>query len=305
MTRNLIELFIKDYDIPIKYIDEEHSKFLFDYIDSKPKLKKSFGDLTKFVNRWGEECFTKLRKDVADFGTNYIGELTTYAEFNAMDIQSKYPIVPSILGVEFHKGLNIYEEPNVGRTFISIDMKEANFQVFKFTKVISSPTYELFIANSIVPYDLVYYFTNSKNTRQVIFGKLNSPRQQHIERYLMQSLVEYLIKTYKFETEDFYAFTHDEIILYYNDRTSRFFVEDEITLNHIDLHVEAFELRQLKPYQYFVKQNIREPFDFKLKCVPSTYFAQAYKHYTKQLITDDDLYFVYEGNLAKFVKPLW
>jgi hypothetical protein len=42
-----------------------------------------------------------------------------------------------------------------------------------------------------------------------------------------------------------------------------------------------------------------------MKKVPSIYFAQAYKKYRGLEINENDLLFFYEGNLAKFLKPLF
>jgi len=188
---------------------------------------------------------------------------------------------------------------NVDCYYISIDMKEANYQVFKYLGLIDDVDYSEFISK-FTDYE---YFKIAKHTRQVIFGKLNPKRQQIYQRHIMVKLYDDLKSIFDV---DIYYHTSDELIIKLSVSKNTFeinhglyHVEYESLLEAIKIHinneyqtnfkVSLFYLDVLKTTSgnyYFKRTNqLNKPFG-----VSKQEYIEVFKIINQIPITTTDLY---------------
>jgi hypothetical protein len=101
-------------------------------------------------------------------------------------------------------------KPEIGKKYLSIDMRKANWQIFKYKDETGElpQTYEEFL-DFFNCHEVLKY---SKNYRQFIFGNLNPKRQQSIQASIMQSLATIMNSEsgISYKVEDL---KHDELII--------------------------------------------------------------------------------------------
>jgi len=111
-----------------------------------------------------------------------------------------------------------------------------------------------------------------------------------------------------FCTRDSIVFrTHDEFMFEMSDETQLIKAINLVNSLELDLHLEYFNLKKLVDDQpFFVKEYLYSDrgLEYKLVGVPGKYFAQAYRYYHNQPITENDLRFHEDGQDCKFLKPL-
>lgn len=214
---------------------------------------------------------------------------------------------------------NIYNELNVGKCFLSIDLKKANFQAlhnFNPEIVMGCDNYE----------DLMDYFggddyfKHSKYTRQVIFGKLNPKRTIQYEKYLIKQLFQESkneILKFLYDNTKLVSVKTDELIFHITDENiiSKINLTDlkkEIkNNNNLDVHVEIFTLYRIVSENHnnvivdgYKKVFYNDKNRYDLKNVSSIFFPQIYSFANGLEINEYDLYFNAEGQVAKFCNPL-
>ena len=185
---------------------------------------------------------------------------------------------------------NLYIPENAGKSYYSIDLKEANFQALKtvIPELTAYPDFKSLLLN----------FTNdevlleSKKVRQVILGNLNPARQQTIQKFIIHSIYMDLIKQ-GVSPSSVKSSSSDELIV---DGDVKF------ELNQNGVSVEKFVLEQIHPnFSYFVQKTDK----IKFKNIPSMNFLEVIKYYNKQEVCDFDLCFYYEKRIAKFQQSLF
>ena len=199
---------------------------------------------------------------------------------------------------------NIYNQTNVGKKFVSIDLKKANFQILrKMDKdiVLGADTYEEFIGK----FTDIDYIKNSKYTRQVIFGKMNPKRHIKLEKYytyLMYKLLDTYAKSHGWKIV---SLNSDEIVY----EASNAYCETDYIIESIKeklgliVHVELFVLNG---YTFSVKGSEHHKVDFyvkknlingeeKMVSVPLPYHSLIYSLYNDEVPNELDYHFNYEG----------
>ena len=308
--------FVKDYDLPIPIIGNGK------YFEYHIKLyEKDFNSLTLY-NKTLNEIKENFTKNVDIFLENYykvreniiqtISKSEAFHKFNEMDMN-----VYSIKNKENISSNNIYNEANIGKFFISVDLKKANFQVLnKINREI--------LLNSSSYKDLVNRFTNSeyiansKYFRNVVFGMMNPKRHITIEKYFTYQLYKKILEVLPQFDGKCVSLCNDEIIfkdtfLFYNDKFTCFHIRNKIEEiakgMGFDVHVEFFHL---KAYNLLFKESrsVRSTFyekdyfctdaKFKLISVPLPYHSICYKLYKGLPLEEIDYHFDYEGMDARF-----
>ena len=302
--------FAKDFNLPINIFRDD----MFEY----------YHGLYCF---WPEEEWEALNKEInEEYGGNMdlwlehyaktrdkiictLEASTEYKNFNAKDM-AEYAIPAEYKNLPDR---NIYAEDCKGKTFISFDLKKANFQALKYAGVIAEDTYEDFIDK----YDKSFYFKKSKYSRQVIFGKLNPRRTITVEHYMMSKVIEACNSYFEMMTEvnaKIVAFKSDEII--YEVDTPI----DGITLKrysdwiknklHFDVRVECIQIDFLPIVNHngnkvsaFVRRNVNTG-EETLKSVSTTFYPQVYKLWKKLDLEERDRMFYMDDQLAIFIYPL-
>ena len=204
----------------------------------------------------------------------------------------------------------LYNGEADGKMFFSVDLNKANFQALRYYDkklVYDAATYEGFIN----VFSDMEYLRDSKYSRQVIFGKLNAPRQITIEKYLLHLVyqnykkIPLLNKCYM--DEGLAVMKNDEFVIEvdnnFNPETGNIIVKDIYAETHIDVKFELFRLKALKLVSdkhhhsramFFIKEIIAPTPKVKLVAVPNQYFPIVWKLFHGQLVTKMDCHFVYE-----------
>lgn len=193
-----------------------------------------------------------------------------YDKFNTCDMNKCFPLEKTNI-----PSGDVYNFENLGKSFFSVDMSKAAFQAFKFAQpeVIynakkwddyvdmmigkfiedahnntENPSYNFNYALDFTPVRqfLFRYISNSRNIRQVVFGKTNGGRLCHIEKYIMQEQV-YKAVIQKFPTAVPVKLCNDEIIFKFDPVVYE--GVKELFHNNNIFKVEAFTVDGMKIYQ--------------------------------------------------------
>lgn len=309
--------FVKDYNLPINVVDSPYFEYYMETYDWFPK--KEYNELINDINKRFDGNINKWLEEYGEIRDKIITTIENseaYQEFNLMDM--KIWDIPKEL--KNYPDINIYNQSSIGNTFISFDLKKANFQALKYVNpeiIFENDTYEEMI-DDFVGYGSEYLKT-SKYTRQVIFGKLNPKRTITIEKYVMSKVYE-VIKPYFRENEvEFIAFKADELIFkvkdfnYSGKDIDIFFKaikEKVLEKVGVEIHTEIFKIGRIVCENHnnitvdcYIKQNLING-EEKLKSASQIFYPQLYSYWRDKEITENDLVFLAEGQLAKFMYPL-
>lgn len=305
LTNRIKRYFIKDFKIPISSFIEEHFEYYLEltnpYYNSLEYFKfleTYLSDISKRTNDI-ENTFVSENSNIGKSIIQEISKTKAYLKFNQMDMT-----IFNVSNLNIIKG-NFYKRDNVGKTFISIDLKKANFQALKYVNpeiVLNCNSYEELVSK----FSNFDYHKKSKQFRQVIFGNLNAKRQQKVQKYLMSLIVNELIKE-GMQAENILSFTSDEIIFEKNKFSKNIFdfFYNRSFLKDIELHVNEFTLKSLtNEHNYFYKEDINDK-SVEFKMIPSNYIFECIKKYENKDIVEADLLFYHEGRLCKHLNPLF
>lgn len=296
----LKQRFCKDNKVPLQL-------FVSPYFEERLKL---FG----FSDKWEEfltvledfesvDAYLEYYNQVKDNIIDYIKNSEAYQKLNSDDMNnySKFQIRQS----------DVYKESNIGKKFISIDMKKANFSALvKYakdtrTKFFDSFNYDEFM-KQFTKYD---YISNSKYIRQVVFGNCNPKRQIIYESYLMSNFLYKLIDTNLVSESDIYSMCSDEIVISVSDELNvseiKRFCDD---FNEFPISFEYFTLFKLVNTQAYIKQPltvdknsivVSMPI---LKCVNPYDAPFIYRFMNNEPYQPNDCVFMFENKLAKLME---
>ena len=249
---SLAARFASDYKIPIDGCDKinfRHSLGLYENTHgARTKWCNLVCNIIKHYD--GQDFEQKASKflqeyyDTRDSIIRSVEQSDAFSEFNNLKVLpfQTYYVVKPVCG---SKG--IYNMQNVGKRFISIDMRNANFQTLCKCGVIKQKTYRDFLAQFCSGF-MLDYISESKYSRQVIFGKLNPARTITVEKNLMKSLAEYIdLRLYSPTDLKMAAFNSDEIVYYFDGDDSLYgkildICNDGMFEPALDLKVEWFTL---------------------------------------------------------------
>ena len=147
----------------------------------------------------------------------------------------------------------IYNQENIGKHFISIDLRNANFQALKYINVISGDTYRDFLSQFCSGF-MLDYISESQYSRQVIFGKLNTKRTIAIEKLLVKKIY-YIVKDEYNYMGTLLYFGSDELIFSYDESIdmNAFLssLRERMEKEGLDVRIEDYVL---EGYEFFVKK---------------------------------------------------
>jgi hypothetical protein len=311
ITNKLKKRFVKDFSLPIQIYSEPYFSYFIKTYNKVYKTVEKYDYFIHLVKKLGGEkrffdWYDKKRDEII----NSIKENDAYKKFIAMDLKKYYPIN----GKSWNKKNNIYRPENNGKIFVSIDLIKANFHSLRFVdpKIVLGNDYYRDLINN---FTYEPYIHNSKYIRQVIFGNLNPNRQQHVQKYIIESIIDLIKENFEKNNKTFFSpscTTSDEIIVslpdlifgkaFYN---YMFQISDFACFKKFRFfNLSIFKLVQIENTDCYVKEFIdSEKVEFK-KC-SKVFFAQHYKKYFKQPIEDYDLHFYYECQICKFKSPLF
>lgn len=318
--------FVSDFNLPISIVRNEdlfqHALSIQEpYNNALTRYNNTIGSIDEFyggdLNKFLVEYYNVRENIIQSILNN-----EAYKGFNEIDMNKVFSFKKPINVT--HNG--IYNQQNIGKTFISIDLKHANFQALKYADrniVFNCKTYEDLIRKFCDNEFMYDYVSNSRYSRQVIFGKLNPKRTITVEKYIMSLIYEYVNDILSNSEAKIVSFNTDELIYEVSEKADK-----EILFNTIycmytyiketmefDVKINMFKLHGYKlthfdhdgdnekhVTDFYEKENLIDEnhSSFELKCVPIQYFNIVYKLLNHKGITEKDMYFCYEKMTAKF-----
>lgn len=292
--------FIKFYNLPIPIAQEPYFSYflqLYDPIfDTLSKWKNFKSDSNKINN--SAKIRNRIIKSIEE---NEFYKKLINSDKKQWELEQKFKLQTTI-----------YSGSNIGKSYISIDLKEANFSSFNYYNpliVMNADSFDSFLLN----------FTQenipSKKFRQIIFGHLNPKLQQMIQKKIIENIMNDLIKENIIEESELIAHSNDELVILSpkNDIAFKKSLEIKEFLIHnysnLRFHVVPFFLEGLfaksgKKLGYkktfiineFGEMNKKSGWE--LKCVPNFLYAQVYKHEAGLEIEKNDTVFLHEDSLC-------
>lgn len=303
ISNKLKERFVRDYKIPIRLYTEPY------FTDRIALYDKQFSTLTKwmeFLNMLGnydnEEEYFSVYNKVKDDAINFIKSTDAYNEFNSIDM-NQFAVTHKNL-----PGKDIYHADNIGKDFISIDMKKANFSSMRYynPKIFDNAnTWEEFLSKFTDNQHII----NSKYIREVILGNCNPKRHITYEKYLMDCFLTKLIQS-GLPLNSIIFFSNDEIII----DISKYHLSDKVMVNiNALLSISPVPFKKEKFYLKGIKRTDTNEIigyirciddgtvDF--KCLNNITYPFVLRKINNECIIESDVIFEYEGILSKFIKP--
>lgn len=305
LSNSIKSRFCKDFKMPFQVVQEPMFGYYMHELNEKFETNNKLAMLQYVIDTLGgEDEFFKESNRVKDSIITSIQSQPEYLKLQE-DRLDNYNTINQI------KQQDIYNMGNVNKTFISVDLKHANFNVFKMYDTALTLGFDNYddLVSSVTSFE---YFKKSKYLRQVIFGNMLPKKQQRLQKWVMDQVITVLHKDVGIELKDFMSASADEVV---------FVVEPNDVNSIIDLvnrklsassltssvsswcRVESFTLKSIGDKKYFVKENIDGTAEF--KGIPSYFFMQVYKKYMKQEITEMDKMFYFDGMMATFNKSLF
>ena len=297
MTEKLKERFVRDCKIPIKLYAEpyftERLELLDKYYNTLEKWKAFCEEVEKFPNE--EEYFT-MYNTTKESAMYFIKTSQGFDNFNKLDMNQfaiKNKNLPS---------KDIFKPSNIGKTFISLDMKKANFSSLKAydpTIFDNAETWEDFIRK----FTDSEYIINSKYIREVIMGNCNPSKVITYEKHITDTILTKLVAA-GINIEDVVFFSNDEIIIDINSDPLVILAHIEEVLPDVEvpIRIEQFKLSSVKKNNKiigYIKELVDGTYDF--KCFNSQDLLLAIRQLQNEEIRQSDLVFENEGFLAKYV----
>ena len=298
ITNGLRKRFCKDANIPITIFDFslfEHRVDLFnDQYDTRRKYNDFVEDLKSFET---EQDYFEHYNNVKDRAIDDIKNSAGYKLFNEMDMK-KFQVGDSLRKIT---SKDIYHESNVDKFFISIDMRQANFNTLKsFSADIfnNRESWEQFIRQ----YTDCKHIVESKYVRQVIMGNCNPGRHITYEKYLMSLALQKLIDSELISINNVMMFSNDEIIIVCNNLplNEQLEIRNKIlsSIGEDKYRVEFFKLVDLNGFGY-VKLYTNKKMDF--KCVEPEFLPMILRKLKGEVISEFDKRFWFKGEICTFL----
>lgn len=299
-NRAIAQRFVSEEKLPIPILNDELFKYHLNLYEKKFHAYSKYMELLsvideKFNGNDSEflDYFYKVREE---FITK-VKETEPYIRFNTTDM-SEFA-VNQLKNVCYRE---LYNEECVGKDFISIDLRKANFQALKYFDHdnIYGDTYEDLVGQ----FTDLDYIKNSKYFRQVVFGQLNPSRQQTVEKFLTYKVLNYLMLYYGITADDIVTIKSDEIVLFDKDA----FIPSAEFIKYSTGVVVKIERFTLYGYNFFSNNENRKRFTFYYKNpldvlngIPLHYHAIAHKLFYGFLPSENDYHFNYENIDCRFM----
>ena len=297
------ERFCKDCNIPIRIFQEPY------FTDRLTLYDKFYGTREKwdiFLNELSkyhcEQDYFEEYNRVKDATILDIKNTEAYQKFNEEDM-NKYAAT--------HRNLpnkDIFKPSNDGQSFISIDMRKANFSsLHHYNADIfgGADSWEDFISK----YTDNQHIINSKYIRQVILGNCNPKRHITYEKYLMDGALTYLTEVFV-SMDRVVFFSNDEIVLDVSDMDRnkqervKFAISNGMKDMPVPLKTELFMLHKIVGTDGYYKEIIDENgnVEIEFKCLDNFALPFVLRKFLGEDVTESDRVFYHEGLLAKFIE---
>lgn len=265
----------------------------------------------------GEEGYQKHMYQFIDTMVSTLTSTESYKTMQGMKHVIEYEQSHAVQNGE------IYHPKYKDIDLISIDLKSANFNAlrsFDPNAVLGCETYDELVSQ-FTPYK---YIQKNKQIRQVLFGKMNPSKLIQIMKAHLSMICDNILDQYP-NFEIVVRGSDECVVVGFGDMTALEAYPLILGCIPRDTYVraEVFTLRHIHPERhYFVKEPLIVSVDKTLeddsysvtvegrglpvfKTIPQIFFAQAYKHYFGLPIEDNDLHFLHEGQVCRFVSRIY
>lgn len=307
--------YVKDMDYPISVYSDPYFYSLFRlFVSYYDGMLESYINYNRLIESIGEE---NVYDAIVKTSHNIITKIQDSEQWKSIDKQ----VSPLIYDMDKKlsqsdrnwKKAETFIMDNLGYVFIELGWKHANFQSMKYLlngSVMGALSYDELIRKSIKNPYLQKHFIMSKRLRQVIFGNLNPKLQQRVQKLLNLNLLFDFPDHIK---DKIYSVSHDSIIFKLSNFDDIRGIYREICENieqseiRIDLHKRVYTLYEMG-YSNFMIQEFDPQFNNcrpKFRNVPKQFMPQVICHYYGIPMEDDYLVFYHEGQLAKWINPIF
>ena len=309
---SLKKRFCKDCNIPIAVFDEPYFSERLQIIDPICDCLKKFDIFCKDLKRFNsEQEYFEHYNSVKDSIISRIKDSQDFQSFVRGNEYTKL-LLSVNSSIKTYPKKNLYIDENDGGTFISIDMKQANYSAlnhFSSGIFLKTDSWE----NFVKLFTDCEHIINSKYVRQVILGACNPKAQIQYEHMLMSFLLQHIISKCPSVGEMVYSLGDDEILMTVGKSSgiSRSALNEIVNSCPLGIgsmvRIEVFDLEKIKGTNGWMK--VLYDFDgdknrVEIKCLDAEIYHQVVKHYLNQKIEDDDLVFYHNGMLAKFLHEI-
>ena len=300
-NERLLERFCKDCNIPIKIFKE-------------PYFMKRLWTLNSCYNTWTKWCnflyelseykneqeYFEEYKRVKEAAMDFIKNSEGYKDFIDED-DNLFSLHPDLNIISN----SIYHPSNDGRIFISIDMKQANYSALNYydPSIFDNKSWEDFLRKFTDNEHII----KSKYIRQVILGNCNAKRQIAFEKYLMSFVLDKILNYTAFiiDKTNIVSFGNDDITIDVTDVLDYHGLYNEIKrlrrFFDFPLEVNLFRLIKIKGVDGYVCDLIGSETKRKIKGVDANMMHFVIRILNNEKITVDDLVFVHDGRLVKWI----
>ena len=275
--------FVRDTGLQIPVLESPYFEYhLSLYRDQWKSFSKwaEFQELLSKDPRFVDKCFL-VRNQIL----KSIEENEEFKKFNNRVDLSKW-------SNPYYKGngsKSIYNQENVGKDFISIDLVKANIQAlnnscpgifgdtgFKDINEVWREWIEGFCEGNS---GMAKWISESKHIRQKLLGLKNPSRQIMVERWMIGLAANHIINSTELKEEDIAFISQDEVVF-----KSNIVLDEKVIWKETGIQVKIKNFK-LKSYSYltgngntirtYVKENTDGTKDF--KGIPKNYLAQIYQ----------------------------
>lgn len=286
---------IKDFKLPFSYLSPSHFTTMVDnMMQVAPEFNEAVDMIVNIcvnIPREDQPSFCGYIGEVMDLMVKHILNNTGYQAFNLKDIDMFFPLVYQDIPTG-----DIYNHENAGKSFISIDLKNAAFQAMKTWDSLYGTeqgyligshinTYKEFVEyivlksgvytsrGDLIDRVVVEYVSKCKSLRQVILGKTNPKRIMHIEKSIMYTIIKMIRDSFDIVPV---RFNNDEVVYEYNEGLERLlYIGDALDhlgyiVHDMELHKNLYYLEEYsliqhddfmpidhkKPVRFYVKNNM-------------------------------------------------
>lgn len=299
MTDKLKERFVRDCKIPIRlYIEPyftERLELLDPFYDTITKWMQFQEVVNKYPNE--EEYFASYNA-IKEAAIGFIKSSEGFNNFNKLDM--------NLFAVK-HKNLpskDIFKPTFIGKTFISIDMKKANFNALRYYNASifnSAETWEEFISK----FTDCKYFIDSKYIREVIMGNCNPGRVITYEKHLTDMILT-MLEDEGITLDKIVFFSNDEIVIDTSDidRSAALKIAEKVQADvFVPIRIEDFSLHAVTKNDKiigYIKVLTDGTYDF--KCFNNLDLLLVLRLLKNDDVRESDLVFENDGYLAKYME---
>lgn len=314
--------FISDYSLPIVVFDERYFGYYLELYERDFKALTKWNELIGVINERFQSnpyLFLDEYSRVRDSLIQCIRTSDCYASDYENNKLDRFNLDFDSIDSTHCRHNSLYINDFVGKTFISVDLRKANYQAMKTINPDllqlekGSESYEEWVRK----YTDLDYIVDSKYTRQVVFGNVNPKKQIKVQRWIVSGIIREIQSSEEIKGKArLVIFNNDEAVFEVTDTDSLYktyslfskIVRDsgaDCNLTAFFLDMGHFLVSGEHLYVYMKKvlvTNAKQ--SYHLYNCPNFYHAQVYKLINRMDVEENDLKFYFNGQIATFDERL-